>query len=1212
MNEGQVLIVPMQVQALCIGNADAQGQSFALTPMADFSTLPYVDGGRQYNRKPYLSDDVISGGGPFGGEVTLPAGIHLHWALPAGLMRGQQQEDGSLVYPNVPNRWLVTRLIQKNKTSSSASIITQSWVVESDRLNLDAVAMNGLHQPTVPTDPDVPGQNYRFIGQVFDANGWSENPQAERFSDLTAIGYGEAGFASYYPNCCTVFGFQDDLLNANYNYNYDSVSYQVSGWYSDGSKDPNADGIVSGDNPFGWNFANPENVSVTNTVCSGIVQDISWNAGARYISDDNSTLSVSIGTSSQEALSALLASQASSDPQTKETILNALQFGWLSQLGTINGTIQDFEEMVHEAGFSNFNSGITWQVRKKTRAGSDTDFEGEVTLPEPIAQDLNALNLQQTELDELKESLASKRWQLFSDWYKYLLVEYDTQFTPETIRGEGQAIREYLMEQVNMINDLRERVSENGTLQQSIDTLAEFITGLLDDQYELTNDTAAPRYWQAANPIVVLQGDDILPVNRTGDDEQLACRIAGFLVNTTTIKSNVVQSNQQAIGLSYTTTSIVVSSDAPVSLLNSLLNDAVLMAVSLQPAIAQQFCTNYSRSYGQTLNFSSTLSVLQDGITSFVSGETPDGVQYKTSGNIDALAPDPLSLFTYTTTPWLPVMLQYEVQFNPVQYVQPGDSYAPGFILDNFSWDEDDIELEYNSEEIPGAQQLYAGTILLSADAQVNLAESIRQFMQQTGSSDPELQDVLDAVVDLPVLTQEFSGLMQSMLMRQQSLQMKVADPLANTFDQSFVAAVRAAVGDESVYSPETNFPFNPIRTGTLGIVALRLVDAFGRFKDKQVAEPVHVAKGLVPPSGLNVTAGTAFLPPRLTQPSRLLFRWLSANNDAIESNAHPASSPVIGWALPDYVDNSLFFYNADGRPLGEMTVSADQQSVLWFPAPGGLYPLDSDLQSVMQNQLPWLRNFALGVYNNANPSLLIAMMESFRLTAEQTLPAGSSNTTSGILLGQPLAITRATLQLDLAGDGAASESWEAFSESITGDGSTDDADFTSVKFPVKLGMSWNLNDGLFAYWIEENAAVDFSRFYNSQSAGNPLTLTTGYTYNSSKTVLMLVDPRGEVHATTGILPVKSIAVPSDQYDAALDALSVTFLTAPVLSGSNTTEIGIPLPKINSGHWSWVSITNNEWQSQNFSETVQNATQGALDYTPQQLLEGWLRLRDFE
>jgi hypothetical protein len=1208
MNPGQTLVVPMQVQALCIGTPDAQGNSFALRAMADFSGLPYVDNGQQRNRKPYTSSQVVSRGGPFAGETILPAGIHLHWALPAGLTHGQQQPDGSLLYPNVPNRWLVTRLILKNKSTNNSYIINQSWVVESDRLNLQVVSPGGMHQPTVPTDPDVPGQNFRFIGQAFDAQNWTENSAAEHFPNLTAIGYGEAAFASFYPNCSSVFGFYDNLSGADYNYNYDSVSYQLSGWYSDPSKDPAAAGIIPGENPYGWTFDNDSGQAVTNTMCSGIIDNIVWNNSATYISDPDNSLTVAVGPSSQEALSALMARGSESDPQTTELVLNALQFGLLSQTGTINGTIQNFEELVHEAGFSNFNAGTMWQVRKKTQAGSDDNYEGEVTLPEPIAQDLNTLNLQQSELDERKETLASKRRQLFSDWYKYLLVEYNNPYTPESVRSRGEAIRQYLQEQVAEINAMQEQVSPDGALQQSINTLAAFISGLLDEQYELTNDVSAPRYWQPNNPVLVLQGNDIAPVSRTGEGETLSCRIATDLVGATQVTANAIQYNQPALTVSFITTQLPFPNDSPQSLLNLLLNDAVLMSRELQPAIAATLCADFAQSvYGQTLNYNSTLAALQDGIGYFLTQQSHPQTNYLTTSYNEAPAPDPLLVFHWNGNTWLPLLLDYEVEFSPVQYIDAGDTYRRQFITENFALDDDEIDFSYTGQ-VSSPDEVYTGIIPLSADSQVDLAESIRQFIGQTESDDADLLEVLNQVTDMPILAQELSGLNHAMLMHQQILQMKVADPLANTFDQARVVAVRNAVGSESVYSPESSVSFNPIRAGTLRIQKLRLVDVFGCFRDRSPSGSVFVAKSLVPPPDMNASSGTAFLPPRITQPSRLLFRWLSADNDAIESNSHPATSPIIGWVLPDYPDRSIFLYNADGTPLGELAVGSDSTSVLWFAAPGGAFPLGTDFQTVMQNQLPWLRNFATGLYNNGNAQLLISLINSWTQTAEQTLPAGSSNNTAGILMGQPLAITRASLELDLAGNPATSQSWEAFAESLAAGENTDDAGFSEVDFPVKLGMAENFGDGLYAYWVQDNAAIDFTRFYTASSSADSLTLNT----RRLKTVLMLVDPKGEVHATTGILPVKSIAIPADQYDAALQALSVTFLTAPVLSGSNTGTISIPLPKADSGNWSWISVSDGQWQSQNFQDDVQNANQGALDYTPQQLLEGWLRLRDFE
>ena len=47
--------------------------------------------------------------------------------------------------------------------------------------------------------------------------------------------------------------------------------------------------------------------------------------------------------------------------------------------------------------------------------------------------------------------------------------------------------------------------------------------------------------------------------------------------------------------------------------------------------------------------------------------------------------------------------------------------------------------------------------------------------------------------------------------------------------------------------------------------------------------------------------------------------------------------------------------------------------------------------------------------------------------------------------------------------------------------------------------------------------------------------------------VTMLIDPRCAVHATTGILPVKTLAVPGDVTTRGMAALDYTFLTGPLI-----------------------------------------------------------------
>jgi hypothetical protein len=507
----------------------------------------------------------------------------------------------------------------------------------------------------------------------------------------------------------------------------------------------------------------------------------------------------------------------------------------------------------------------------------------------------------------------------------------------------------------------------------------------------------------------------------------------------------------------------------------------------------------------------------------------------------------------------------------------------------------------------------------------VDLASQISTFLQNT-AADPELSAVLTRLTGLPILSQGLTGFTDALIMRGLTLQMPVGDPfLPPPVQTEFVAPVAAAVDGQNVSAPLPEYSFNPIRTGAFSISKLRLVDVFGRFRDYP-SPSVVVAKGLAPPSGLGLGAGQAFLPPRITQPARLLLRWRAAHDRDVETNPSPATSPVLGWVIPDYLDNSILVYNAAGTALGELALSADRKRVLWTPAPGGPYPIQTVLPTVMKGQNADLAAFAEGVFNDGDASFFAPFFDAVREALTFSLPAQFRETASqAVLLGQPLALARASLTLDVAGPPATDESWPTFAAAVLDGTAPTDAGLGEVDFPVMLGGLDHLDDTLVGYWIGPAAAADFRTFYapyatTSEGGVEPPTHETLMLKPSSASagqtdVVVLMDPRGSVHATTGILPVKAIDIPPAHYTKALGSLAVTFDCTPVLSGSNVTPAdGSPAPmtmvapKVAAGSWSWVTTDGSTWKSTTLVDAA--TSQATLNYTPQRISEGWLGLGD--
>jgi hypothetical protein len=221
------------------------------------------------------------------------------------------------------------------------------------------------------------------------------------------------------------------------------------------------------------------------------------------------------------------------------------------------------------------------------------------------------------------------------------------------------------------------------------------------------------------------------------------------------------------------------------------------------------------------------------------------------------------------------------------------------------------------------------------------------------------------------------------------------------------------------------------------------------------------------------------------------------------------------------------------------------------------------------------------------------------------------------LLIGQPLALVRASLRLELLGRPMLDESWPAFAQAVQASNVDNRpcANLTGVQFPVRLGDLGKLADGLIGYFIDDGSDT-LNPFYAGAAQANSTTGVVQLDPNKvalkpvassdqspSLMLSMLVDPRGAVHATTGILPVKDISIPPDMYSDTLSHLAVTFLNAPVVGGGPS--ISMPLPNESGYAWSWITHPpGRQWAP----PEVPAAIVPGKAVWPQRIEEGWLKL----
>jgi hypothetical protein len=249
---------------------------------------------------------------------------------------------------------------------------------------------------------------------------------------------------------------------------------------------------------------------------------------------------------------------------------------------------------------------------------------------------------------------------------------------------------------------------------------------------------------------------------------------------------------------------------------------------------------------------------------------------------------------------------------------------------------------------------------------------------------------------------------------------------------------------------------------------------------------------------------------------------------------------------------------------------------------------------------------------------------KSFLQAVDETLwtfdPLGSrADQNLSVLIGRPLALLRAQLQLEFDGQPVYNQSWPDTLQKET-------AGIEDIQFPVRLGSVQLYDDGLLGYYLGDTY-TSFNCVHQPQGYqpaagtylqpvgynGNYIKLKFNYPSYTTQYITMLQDPRGDAHAFTGILPVKIVNLPAAYYEDALANMAVTFRTGPVITDAQT--IRIPYPTEKNGTWSWIQ-RNSPADPQHWTdpagwdvETIVQANQNArLPSTPPRLVEGWLKL----
>lgn len=1189
------LVVPLNVLALAVNEKDAHDA----TPHFSGTQTSFTDqlGPNQAFLGANVNRSLVDAP-----AQPLTAGVHLHWALPDALTKADTDPGGNLLFRAAPNRWLVQRFVIDGGQATRSA-----WVVLSDWLGDQAPA--GQVVITLPTHP-TNGMDYQYSGQAQPfSSSWTEPaiPPGKDFAtltggDLNAVATGQTGFFAFYPNCRGVFGFHDTLTDlgdppggsAN-------LLYVVTGWYSDPSRDPLYGGrsLDEVQELFAWSFADPNNdAKPDSSLYSGLVQNVVWHPDETYLPDYSANLpsvalDLSLGNNPPEAMSCYL--QATLTPQVPyfQTLLNAFFEGlWGKLQQPLPSILSKLREELHENRFQSIKAEYLYAV---VEPGEGTDSDGNpVTVqvdladqPPAIGDQLNLLNLYAQAMQLIQEGIANANWQLFADWYRIFMSKpagqqtaYDVAYAQyQAVQGQGQALSD-----------------ANAKLQAQYDK----VVAMLPPGCSL-EQVPAPRFWQPSDPVFLLGGSALPPMNRYGCNGQydadgyLICRLPGQVV-TAAAADGVTVTAQDFSSLAWPTPNALPAPDV----FNQLLIEGLLLDTTV-----------LSSRTGKAISYAELIAA--------VSGD-PSPLA------LTGTAPSQVALSGWAGNPWVPMFAAWKVSFQPVFATCDSTQsklldYPADFFTSQFTIDPDLASIGYSPAQSPAGGdfwQVYQGSSILSTSA-------INGFAQElTGATDPVMQKCLAAIEAVPMVMQSLSGLTNAFLMQDESLQLNIQVPESSEY-YYFTQAVAQTLGGYANIAPSFNGYYNPARAGFFKL-ELMLVDIFGQ-KLAVTPQTTNVAQSLTAKYQDQPVPGIAYLPPRLSQASRLLFRFLASDAMGLtEMNQHPATTPICGWFLPDHLNGSLFVYDMMGASLGSLYLDDAHNRILWQSAPGNDATIDQTVEQVMEDQQPQLRDLVVAL-SQAQPAFFADFMSAIDNVNGFVEPQDlSTNNDLAVLIGRPMAVVQVALTLELMGTPQFNQSWSVLGLDPTSNPLAEtDNGLSEIEFPVILGDLTNLDDGLIGYFKRDQGAYQFGSFYSmgadaqgrsgvQQPVESTVSLTAfpgakgGALDDKTERLLVLMDPRAALHATTGILPTTQLQIPSNMYADTLSTLEMTFLTIPILGGSSALQV--PLPAEAGFQWSWIQDKiidiKRRWQTR--GDLLSSMPTGMWTYTPQTILDGWLRL----
>lgn len=563
--------------------------------------------------------------------------------------------------------------------------------------------------------------------------------------------------------------------------------------------------------------------------------------------------------------------------------------------------------------------------------------------------------------------------------------------------------------------------------------------------------------------------------------------------------------------------------------------------------------------------------------------------------------------------PWKPIFMEWMVEYQPIS-------------VDSFYFN--GVDYEFNGNEIKNqAPWQFGGISYLDAHHKSVFAEKISKLagQQENGMG----QGAAEQIAQWDMLSQELVNLKDEMGQRDYRTFRRPLGEKAGTSEQTLDEILGFAGDDEEFWqaaggrienAPLINGdiypPFTPFQSGKGKITDLFLYDAFGRvmplilsgqekglFSDNNfpLIRPEYMATGGAQ-SGTEIENRNEFwMKPRLLQYGRLHFQFLRSKD----------RNMVHGYVIVNHLNRSLLLYAPDGSLEGELLgiyTAPNKRAVYFRPAGAD----KAQTVGALQEKYPTLGAVAQAQMNGTPEAFwkFLDTIDRTLWTMEQFQADSDENAAASF--GRPLALLNVESFIELDGLPMQEAGWE-------GGFQPEEAALSNRKFPVRIGDQSIRSDGVVGYYAEEKYDLFYSvaapegevqsiHQIGPLGAANGTYAEVGYGKEKAAHMTILADPRGSIHAYTGIFPVKEVKVLQEEITQPLCRMEVQFQAGPFVTRLVPDEepggeisATMPLFAHNHGEWKYEEqekeyglISQDDWGQQ--EEKGADVREGILRY----------------